>query len=393
MSSQYPTGLDSLATNKTNNTTSSADHPQHHNDLADAVNKVEAELGINPSGTDATVAARFTRIEAGGSGGGGTFTGGTISGFTTVDIGSDTTHTSLDIKVPIGTSTYPFLIEHKATDPAVDNQELRWFMAHPEGGLCLSSAMEPNWSVLHLYPHRDTTSKPIIRITKQIPPTGTPPNVFTVLKDGQVTITPQTAGLDLLTINSQAGATVLKVSDNGTMTGTAAAKLSDPDTIVFKALGFKTWTATRPTNAGDVAPSQEMRMSAIGLRGGETYSNAYFGANTAAAGLTLARIGIYDTSFNLVASTANAFASVNGVTGLVNLALSSSFTPAADNLYYIGLLSVGTTAPGVYQIVGGNMNDTSFGGKYLGWRTFGQTDLPATATRSGGTQPYWFALS
>lgn len=59
MASAYPTGLDSFATNKANNTLQADDHPAHHNDLADAVNKIEAELGINPSGTDATVVARL----------------------------------------------------------------------------------------------------------------------------------------------------------------------------------------------------------------------------------------------------------------------------------------------------------------------------------------------
>lgn len=50
MASAYPGGLDSLATNKADGTTMATDHPAHHNDLADAVNKLEAELGANFSG-------------------------------------------------------------------------------------------------------------------------------------------------------------------------------------------------------------------------------------------------------------------------------------------------------------------------------------------------------
>ncbi len=60
MPSAYPNGLDAFATNKGNLTTSATDHPAHHNDLADAVNKIEAELGINPSGALSTVAAALT---------------------------------------------------------------------------------------------------------------------------------------------------------------------------------------------------------------------------------------------------------------------------------------------------------------------------------------------
>lgn len=61
--SVYPGALDNWATNKTNATFHTNDHPQHHNDLADSVNKVEAELGVNPSGPESTVAARFTAID------------------------------------------------------------------------------------------------------------------------------------------------------------------------------------------------------------------------------------------------------------------------------------------------------------------------------------------
>lgn len=57
MASAYPGGLDSFATNKADGTATPTDHPTHHNDLADAVNKIEAELGVNPSGGSATVAA------------------------------------------------------------------------------------------------------------------------------------------------------------------------------------------------------------------------------------------------------------------------------------------------------------------------------------------------
>jgi hypothetical protein len=63
MPSSYPGGLDSLATDKTDATTSATDHPTHHNDLADAVNKIESELGINPSSSETTVAARFAAID------------------------------------------------------------------------------------------------------------------------------------------------------------------------------------------------------------------------------------------------------------------------------------------------------------------------------------------
>lgn len=63
MASTYPAALDTFATNKANATATTTDHPAHHNDLADAVNKIEAELGINPSAGFATVLARLNGIK------------------------------------------------------------------------------------------------------------------------------------------------------------------------------------------------------------------------------------------------------------------------------------------------------------------------------------------
>lgn len=63
MASAYPGALDALATNMTNASPLTNVHPAHHNDMADAINKIEAELGVNPSGTFATLLARIVAIE------------------------------------------------------------------------------------------------------------------------------------------------------------------------------------------------------------------------------------------------------------------------------------------------------------------------------------------
>lgn len=62
----YPNSLDNLATNKFDATVMAGDHPGHHDALASAVNAVEAELGLDPSGTFATVKARLDAIAGGG---------------------------------------------------------------------------------------------------------------------------------------------------------------------------------------------------------------------------------------------------------------------------------------------------------------------------------------
>ncbi len=59
MASAYPAGLDSFSTGRTNATAMTTTHPADHNDANDAINKIEAELGVNPSGSQATVVARL----------------------------------------------------------------------------------------------------------------------------------------------------------------------------------------------------------------------------------------------------------------------------------------------------------------------------------------------
>ena len=59
MASVYPGALDTLDTTWANTDAADTVHPAHHADLADAVNKIEAELGISPSASFADVAARL----------------------------------------------------------------------------------------------------------------------------------------------------------------------------------------------------------------------------------------------------------------------------------------------------------------------------------------------
>ena len=62
MASVYPTAIDDFVTNRTGSD-SKTGHAAVHNDLADAIEKIEGELGINPSGTQATVRARLDQLQ------------------------------------------------------------------------------------------------------------------------------------------------------------------------------------------------------------------------------------------------------------------------------------------------------------------------------------------
>lgn len=63
MASAYPGALDALPTTSTNSTPSLDTHPELHNDANDAINAVQGELGLTPSGSRATVKARLDSID------------------------------------------------------------------------------------------------------------------------------------------------------------------------------------------------------------------------------------------------------------------------------------------------------------------------------------------
>jgi len=64
MASVYPGSLDSFPTSRADATVMAATHPADHNDANDAINKIEAELGTDPSATFATVKARLDDLRA-----------------------------------------------------------------------------------------------------------------------------------------------------------------------------------------------------------------------------------------------------------------------------------------------------------------------------------------
>lgn len=92
MSSNYPGGVDSYVTHS--DITGEIIHASTTNDIQDAIVAVETELGVNPSGTFPTVAARLgdvdSRIAGGGGGGGGGST--TATGVPTVINVKDATY-------------------------------------------------------------------------------------------------------------------------------------------------------------------------------------------------------------------------------------------------------------------------------------------------------------
>lgn len=64
MTTVYPGAIDTLSNPSAGNNTTNPPHISQHADVNDAVEAIETELGINPAGAEATVAARLTAVEA-----------------------------------------------------------------------------------------------------------------------------------------------------------------------------------------------------------------------------------------------------------------------------------------------------------------------------------------
>lgn len=103
----------SLPTDKQDNTPSAADHPQHHNALASAVNDIVAALGTTPQGGSATLSARLSGIETTVSGiSGGTdpetvrdIVGATLVAGTNVTIAVDDPGDTITINAALASGT------------------------------------------------------------------------------------------------------------------------------------------------------------------------------------------------------------------------------------------------------------------------------------------------
>lgn len=71
MTTNYPGSLDDttiLKNDAVNATLTETTHPAHHNNVSDAILAIETELGVNPSGGFATVAAAIATLDTGGGG-------------------------------------------------------------------------------------------------------------------------------------------------------------------------------------------------------------------------------------------------------------------------------------------------------------------------------------
>lgn len=63
MASNYPGALDNLTNPAPTDTQATVSHAAQHANANDAIEAIQAELGVDPAGTAATVAARIAAVE------------------------------------------------------------------------------------------------------------------------------------------------------------------------------------------------------------------------------------------------------------------------------------------------------------------------------------------
>ena len=172
---------------------------------------------------------------------------------------------------------------------------------------------------------------------------------------------------------------------------------SDADQLLVSGRGL----VSENYPAGDavgasIGVTQTLYAGLIGLRSGDVVTSVTICSSTAAASLTLAKVGLYSTAGVQLASSATNHGAYNGATGYISTALSSAYTAPTSGVVYAVILQVGTTPTTFTR--GYAINATAWGAIGSNPAIFahqtGQADLPAPATlvTNASTLPIWFGV-
>jgi hypothetical protein len=143
--------------------------------------------------------------------------------------------------------------------------------------------------------------------------------------------------------------------------------------------------------------SGRLSLQAIYLPAGVTINSISFWSATTAAGTPTNQLfGLFDSSLNLLRSSANDTTTAWAANSKKTLTLTSSFTTTYSGIHYLGIMVTATTVPtikGNTAKVGGQLNAAapSMGGTSTTGLT---TALPATAAAPGTvTTSFWGCVS
>lgn len=132
----------------------------------------------------------------------------------------------------------------------------------------------------------------------------------------------------------------------------------------------------------------------VGLRAGDVITNVAVHVVSNGTGVTLAKVGIYDVSGNLLASSADVDTSFTS--GSANrkqvTAFSSPYTVVSDGGYYLAVLFVGGTSPTILRA--NTSTSAAISGSALAYGAQGSlSDLPDPMTLAAGTNSTWLGAT
>ena len=130
------------------------------------------------------------------------------------------------------------------------------------------------------------------------------------------------------------------------------------------------------------------------LMAGQVVTSIAIVVGTAGTGLTLSKVGLYDSAMNRVALSAEQGSSWQS-TGVKVVALTSPYTVVASGLFYAAVIAKGTTVPSLLRsLLTTDLAGTALPGALSphGAQT-GQTDLPNPgAMGAANLRAYWMGL-
>lgn len=178
-----------------------------------------------------------------------------------------------------------------------------------------------------------------------------------------------------------------------------APKLSLRDQVAREVLGIKGETYPRYLVTGGTQPTGgTVYLTSVGLMAGDVITNLLTVVGAGGTGVNLSKLGLYSSSFNLLAKTADQGTSWN-TQGCKTCALTAPYTVPTTGLYYIALIvNTATSLPFMDRVVPeGTMAGSFSGGSGNSWLfdTVGShSDLPASLTVGTSSEPaYWFGWS
>lgn len=152
------------------------------------------------------------------------------------------------------------------------------------------------------------------------------------------------------------------------------------------------------TGSSALATTQTLYGNMISLLAGDPVSTLHVGLAVIGVSVTLAKAGLYTKTGNtLVASCADASATMNGSAGIKPLTMSATYFPSTDDVFYGSFLAVGVgTQPTLLQAKGAVATTGAINSGVIQCVTMAaQTDLPATATfiAAAGARTFWMGVS